>query len=456
MKNLIKIFFDLNKVSFLLIILPFVTFNSYFIFNSHFFSLLNSFLLFFSLILVDFFVKKTLEHLKNHILFSAFFIAISVIFFYGLYIITFFQELFSDHLGIFLRGRFILFLFFLMLFLIQLIFRKHNYIKYVNIFLIIFCIVNFAESFKKISEINLSINQLESNFHKIDLADKSKKPVILIITDEYSSPDELFKLYNDSSVYNFSKRLQRSNWLVRNSSISKEISTIHSIGSLFNFNLSKGSSYSGIDIYEVGSDKLIKSSLYDSLNSKKIRFINFGIFSIGESDPVYNLYKYPKNFIEVFMFHSIYNLAYLNTGGFNINGDIGVSYSPIEAQNILVFNNIPDSLESVIGNDFFSYIHLYMPHPPFKFIAEFEGPLNNDATGYLEYWNFTNKKLEGLLSELLKSNKYRIILSGDHGFRSDPRLNSKNTFTAFYGFSEEDLVTIKSVQDLGNLINGCY
>ena len=73
---------------------------------------------------------------------------------------------------------------------------------------------------------------------------------------------------------------------------------------------------------------------------------------------------------------------------------------------------------------------------------------------YLQYWNFTNKKLTEMLSKLDK-NKYRIILTGDHGLRGMPT-NPHSTFTAFYGFDSTALKSIHSVQDIGNLINGSF
>jgi hypothetical protein len=77
---------------------------------------------------------------------------------------------------------------------------------------------------------------------------------------------------------------------------------------------------------------------------------------------------------------------------------------------------------------------------------------HQDAT----YWNFTNKKLQLILAQIINENKYRIILTGDHGFRSDKRINPHFTFTAFYGFNNYDLEKINSVQDLGSLINGSF
>lgn len=455
MKNLNKFFFDINKVSFLLIILPFITFNSFALFNSQFFNFFNLFILFFSISLIDFLSKIILERLKVFKFFSILFFTSIFIFFYGFYLTEFFQEIFSGNSGILDRGRFILLFLTFVLFGIQFKLRKINYIKYVNIFLIIFAIINFSASLKKFNDPKYDVNLISNNFYQINLVDKSKKPVILLITDEYSSPDELFRLYNDSSVYDFSKYLQNNNWQIKNSSNSDEISTIHSLSSLFNFNLSQRSNYSSFDNFDIGSEKLLNSSFYDSLNTKDINFINFGIFRVGNSIPVNNLYKYPENFLDLVLFNTVYNHIVNNTGGLKLEG-FESDFFPMEAHNKFIFNIAADSLNNLPYTNSFSYVHLYMPHSPYLFKDEFDKPLSNDTNTYFEYWKFTNNKLEILLYELMKSNKYRIILSGDHGFRGDSRINPNNTFTAFYGFSEEDLTTIKSVQDLGILINACY
>ena len=97
-----------------------------------------------------------------------------------------------------------------------------------------------------------------------------------------------------------------------------------------------------------------------------------------------------------------------------------------------------------------------MPHFPYTYKGEFNNRSNKNTNTYFEFWKFTNNKLEIFLNELVKSNKFRIILSGDHGFRGESRINPNNTFAAFYGFSKQDLNSIRSVQDLGNLIYACY
>ena len=113
-----------------------------------------------------------------------------------------------------------------------------------------------------------------------------------------------------------------------------------------------------------------------------------------------------------------------------------------------------------IENNSFVYIHLLMPHAPYEFKGtrnSYKDLANTDKLdNYYDYWKFSNIMISHLLSNLTKENKYRIILTGDHGFRGDIRINPHYTFTAFYGFENKDIQKLKSVKDLGSLINGSF
>jgi hypothetical protein len=93
-----------------------------------------------------------------------------------------------------------------------------------------------------------------------------------------------------------------------------------------------------------------------------------------------------------------------------------------------------------------------MPHNPFNLAPEFTNPETDNFKRYVAYWKFTNQKLQALLSELNKGNKYRIILTGDHGLR-ESITNSHLSFSAYYGFERYELDKIGSVQDISSLIN---
>lgn len=455
MKNLSKLFFDPSKFSLFLLVLPYIIFNLNIFFSSYFFSFFNLFFILFLIISIGLVINLFLLNNRFEKILSLVLFILVFIFFYGFYLTSFLQQYIEKFTNLFFRGRIIISSFVLVLSVLIVNFKNSINYQYVNVFLLIFSCVNLIFNFQSFEFFSLSKNIIPNNYQKIEITKSPVKPVILLISDEYHSPDDIFKVTGDSTVYSFSNNLVREDWIVNNGSFSQEISTIHSLSSLFNFNISGNKNFSELSIFDLGTGKLLNSTVYDSLISKNVQFINFGIFNLGESKPKNNLYFFPTNFFELFLFNSVYFKFKHNTGGFKANG-FGNSYFHTYDHNNFIISSAADSLKNISNQNIFTYVHLYMPHSPFFFKGEFHNPNGNDFDSYLKYWNFTNKKLKILLSELTKDNRYRIILTGDHGYRGDVRLNSKKTFTAFYGFSEEEVDSINSVQDLGSLINACY
>jgi hypothetical protein len=124
--------------------------------------------------------------------------------------------------------------------------------------------------------------------------------------------------------------------------------------------------------------------------------------------------------------------------------------------NKYILTAITDSSNNLKNKRQFIYIHLYIPHAPIVYEPEFHLRDDYNLNNYYAYWNFTNNKLSTLLAKLTSENKFRIILTVDHGYRSDKSVNPHYTFTAFYGFNNYDLEKIESVQNLGSLINGSF
>ena len=456
MKKIFELF-NLKQLSFLLIALPYLAFNIVSIVKSHFFSTSNLLLLFLGLFIIDVIIMLLLKQIgtRFYTTISLLTAYIIIIFFYGLYIALLTQNGISYFFNISIRGRFILEFLTLVFILITLLARnkKVNF-QYVNIFLIIFFTTVFISSLVSFKSNKRLV--YKSNYIKTPSLNKSNKPVILIISDEYTSPEDLYKVYKDSSIYKFSNNLRNKGWIVKNSFYSYETSTIHSLSSLFNFNLSKNKKYSNVEIENVASRKLIGAKLADSLSSKNVNIINFGIFHFGKTPYLNRLYIYPTSFFDQVFLKTIYYQIRTNTGNLYIRGMTN-SYHPIEQHNKFLIKHLADSLHSLNQSIFFSYVHLYMPHAPFQNEPEFSSRSKNSLVNYKAYWDFTNNKLEELLSQLIIEDKYKIILTGDHGLRSeDERINSNYTFTAFFGFEKGEVNKIKSIQDLGSLINWSF
>ncbi len=448
---------NIDKASFLFIVLPYLGANLISLSNSPFFSYTNLALLFIVLIAIDFISKWSINKFKKYeMLLSILLVTISIEFFYRfalnipLHTIT--QKIFSVDL----REKILLAIALLIIVGLQLLYtkRKLSY-KALNIFLVILSVVSFGSSISKEPNKAVPLESIQSNYQAISSPVQEARPVILIIVDEYNSPDNLFELTKDSSIYSFNNWLKEKGWQTKTTNYSYELSTIHSMSSLFNFNLSQQKTYSAQSEEKIVVSKLYHAALADSLAKKGVSVYNYGIFDLGSTKPKSRLYLYPRNFIEAFLLHSTYLAEKTKTGSFQTKYLKNPPYY-INDHNIDILNYLPSRLEEdKLPNKAFIYVHLYMPHNPFSLEPEFINTETDNFKRYIAYWKFTNKKIQDLLFELNRENKYRIILTGDHGLRESVT-NSHLSFSAYYGFEGYELNKIESVQDIGSLINSAY
>jgi hypothetical protein len=455
MKELSK-FFDLKQASLFLISLPYLTFNYENIIHSPFYSFTKLILILACILFLDVVIKWILLKLNKKInnTISLLIIFISIVFFYGLYLIIFIQAAFLDHFHLLIRGRTMIELSVVFFILLIIILKKKRLdYKYLNVFLILFSAITLLTSITNAK--SKTKENFKGGFVSIPVNKKSIKPIILIISDEYTSPSDLYKVYKDSSVYQFSNELASKGWITKDIFYSYETSTIHSLSSLFNFNLSKNKQYGKEELVNIGATRLAHASIADSLEKKQVGIINFGIFHIGKHPYLNRLYLYPTSFIEDILMRTVYYTALANTGNLNKSG-LANLYYPMEAHNKYIFNHLVDTLNTLTNTKTFIYTHLFMPHSPMQYMPDFSIRKEKNLKNYKDYWNFTNQKLNILLTELIKDKRYRIIITGDHGYRSDKRIDPNYTFSAFYGFNQESIDKINSVQDLGSLINGGF
>lgn len=447
--------FDIKKASLIIIILPYIGFNFQELILSPFYSIANLFFLVATLFLIEFLFKLTLiSFVKFDVIITIFFTSFVLVFFYGYYFVNPIYNFFYKNWAFEIRGLANILILFSTIFLLQyyIILKKKSNYKYINIFLLIFGVLTLIFKHNPNSNNKIYYNSFQNTYKNIHLQDSVAKPVLLIVSDEYSSPDNLYTLFKDSNLYQFSTQLKKDGWEVRNNSYSYETSTIHSVASILNFNLSLNKDYKESDLAAIEYYYLNHSTLLDSLNKKEVKFINFGLFDIDNKKKYSPLYIYPENFTENFLLYSCYmfakrQLTKLNDERLNNKEEL------IMEHNKRIINDINSEIEKADAKTFIK-IHLYMPHAPLYCEPEFKKLELKNVNDYLQYWNFTNKKLTEMLSKLDK-NKYRIILTGDHGLRGMPT-NPHTTFTAFYGFDSTAIKSIHSVQDLGSLINGSF
>ena len=451
------ILWDLNKASFLMVVLPYVGFNWRELYESPYYSLGEAGLVLMVLIVIELafthLVKKMGKYEK---LLSVLFICFAILFFYGNDIVVPIYQYLTKSLQIYIKEK-VLFLILagLLVFIFHYLLAKKNLWKVFNIFLGIYFLVNVFSSRNLNRVIEAPIESIQNGYKKIENV-ANGKPIILIVLDEYSSPNELYKIVKDSSVYNFSNNLKKSGWEVLNNSYTYESSTIHSISSIFNFNLSKDSLYEKQNIETIISKKMIKAELLDSLNSKGVSFYNYGIFHMGNTKPLTQLYLYPINFAEHFLIRTTFFRKKNESNNFNLKVLL-TSYGNILNHNTNILNNLQILIKENISKKSFTYIHLYMPHTPFYYGSAF--PIKHEVNfeNYFLFWKFTNTKIEALLDSINKQGDYRIIITGDHGYRrNEHKENYHYSFTAFKGFDSLALKQIESIQDIGLLINAGF
>lgn len=307
-----------------------------------------------------------------------------------------------------------------------------------NTFLVIFSVISLFSGWRNL----VTYPDLDS-FHpgyKSIPADRSpERPVVLIVLDEYASSKECFKVSKDSACYDFNTQLLNRGWIVKDDMYSYEGSTIRSLASTFSFNLSEAGTFKDASSFEISTGKLMRNVLYDSLHAKGVEVINWGIVDLGPKRPKQRLYFYPRNFLELLAQYTLFRHW--------LSGD-PVSYN----QRVL---ETAEAQINSLDTRSFMYLHLYMPHSPFKYEPLFPGR-GISTRSYLDFRRFTDEQILMLIDKLFTGNRFKVIITGDHGYRDDANMDYHSTFSAFLGFTPEQVEMVKSVQDLGSLINGAF
>ncbi len=440
---------DPHKASLLILILPYLGIISVDYFISPVTSFNSTILIGSAILIVNYLYSSILEPIKNKIITNSIVNGFVLIILYGEILIEKINKIIEKlPTNLHINQWVIIIIILIISILMQILIFKKN-IEVARVIKTYFIIFSITMVFYKINQNKhfFKISTKENENIKIKNLD-IEKPVILILTDGYVSPDEFYRLYEDSSIYSFSDNLRKTGWIVRNSSRSEEITTIHSLSSIFNFN------YLVHNKKDISSNfwgqHLIESKLVKHLNAKNIQVYNYGIIDLGalkRFTPIY--YYYPTTGIGQFFDKSMINIKYLYN-------DSGLQKRQYE-HNKFILEDFPKQINSIPKVKSFYYVHLLMPHDPYLYSNHFKNTKESNPDKYFEFWKFTNFKLEILLSQLIIEDKYRIIITGDHGYGNiGGGIKAENTFTAFYGFDSLSLSKINTVQDLGILINASF
>ena len=258
--------------SFIILLLPYLGIISIDQLLSPLSSIANTIAILISIVIFNYFFTKALSPINKKIILNVIVNSFLFCLFYGEIIIEKSLKFTAKVLPHLIINQWVLVAisFLSSLLLYKWLYIKHKeVIRFIKTFFIFFALTMVVY---KINQ-NKTYFNLKNNFISITVNNSanSDKPILLIITDGYVSPDGFYNYYKDSSVYAFSNTLKNNGWMVNNNSKSEEITTVHSLSSLFNFNFTienkKGISST------FWEQKLIYSTVYDSLKKKMFNFI---------------------------------------------------------------------------------------------------------------------------------------------------------------------------------------
>lgn len=390
---------------------------------------------------------------RGYSIFANLILSVFLIFFYGNIFYRPIQNYILTYFHVYLNGKMIMSILLFFIFF-YLSFEKIKSYFYFNIYFIILSFVYVFSTFDS-NKINFQPKSKVATEIRAEFK-KNSNSVFLIVLDEYS-------LVESTSDSVFFTSLRKNKWVTRNKIHSNEISTILSISSLFNFNESEiyktNTQSIDTDLNKIyyANNKLKNSYFINKLYKAGVQIKNFSFFDLPKNKAFAQIYKIPKNDFQKYLTYTIYSQIVNNISEFDIkNENIDVT----NEYNNLILSNLRSALLNPENNTFY-YFHVFMPHYPFYFQPvtfnynkKFDY-LSNNHENYLLYKNFLNELLFSILNKRNQNCSCKLILVGDHGFRA---ANENRMFSsiATFGYSEDSIKSLKSIQDIGKLISQDY
>ena len=332
-------------------------------------------------------------------------------------------------------------------------FSKRNFLltlRVINTFLISFIVLNIfyglflSSASQEVKKLELKYKSKSDEFKQPETIESKslKKNILFILIDEYSPAEEIIKFNHDTSqTYLLKNYLLSKGFSVLKNRTLKTL-TVNSLNMLFN-------KQSGLTFRNESSgnahSELRYSTVIDNLERKGYIFNNFGFFNIGNHLPFFQWKNpYQKSDLEKLLNFSLFPFVSANLREDSASN--GNYNKALELESLKFLNSITED------HNHFIYVHFLMPHGPFYWENEFAYKKRTLAN-YILYWNFCNEKIIKYLDSIKDVNSYKIIITGDHGFKFNVRMiDAYLTMSAFYNFDKKDIEKISTVQDIGNLL----
>lgn len=325
---------------------------------------------------------------------------------------------------------------FLLLILLILYFKKTNkefisITKYLNWLFLILILMDAGNLVLKVIKNNQSPVAISQEFTDCNAC--PKPDIYLIVADEYAGQTQLKDLFGFDNAP-FLAELEKRNFHVVSNSSANYNFTEYSIASLLNMNYLTGVSehVNNLKYLPIVLNTLKKSRALGYFLSQGYSFYNYSIFDFNN-----HLAPVPPTFLPLKTI-SITSQTFTT----RIQRDLGYHLlTTLKIKKILSDyyykdlnnnNKIYELTESIASkktkNPKFIYTHLVMPHYRYYFDSNsqpvpFEKIINDayckDKNSYIEYLQYTNKKLLALIDHIKKSSDKPpvIILMSDHGYR---------------------------------------
>ena len=363
-----------------------------------------------------------------------------------------------------LRLRYFSLIFLFFSFIINLICLKNkNLIKYVNVFFLFLSfsfVITKAYSSFSFFERSAFLEKLNFEYKTSSLEiEKSDDPVILIILDELSSTDEIFKHTKDSLDLKLNFYLEENGYKVISNARTESLRTTISLPSLFNFNLHNAINKDSIENIDKGLQTIdgfkeifAENLLVDSLLTRSVKSYSYGIGEFTRGINNDNFCYLWGDSCDGSTLNYIVSKTIIET---IINGLVR------DTKKVDLFRkNALEQLENLVPTKkSFYYFHLFFPHDPFSYYEEYPNIKLNYLTiseeeylkEHIKYKRWFTDKFINLL-ESTDFHNSRVIIAGDHGFRYNKSITPEFTNIYLKGYNSINANNDITVQQIGVII----
>ena len=337
------------------------------------------------------------------------------------------------HDGLITRYSFLLPIIFVAILFLYIILKKKKIIPariiiYLNLLLLLLILIDIFFFWNIILTSSKQPSFWHGQQHIISCDTCNRPDVYLIIADEYTRSDVLKEKFQfDNS--GFENALRERNFNILENSSSNYNHTHLSLASMLQMN------YLSLTDTVLTEDLILKTiksfrltaitQFFDSLG---YRFHNLSIFNIdGQFSPVDDPFI-PSN-ISLITSQTMYARMdkdiKFNLVSWHIIRARPAEESQVWKNNMIILHKATDLASTQSLHPKFAYIHLIMPHFPYytdrngKPYPSPDHQSLSDKTRYVEYLQFSNKKILELIDRIREqsSRPPLILLAGDHGFR---------------------------------------